>query len=287
MGSFFELQIIEDCTNRIKPSDIINIQARLDQIESELSLYQPDSPINKLNRDGSLRPAGPHMLALMGPSFEVFKNTVGAFDISIWPALQLIQNSFKKSKQPPRPQELNKLKEAVDATSIKVENDNITFTKNNMGISLDGIAKGYAVDLVAKILQDLGFKNYLLNFSGNMRWQGHRLDKTPWRIVVWNPISHSSLPVKILGSGAIASSGSENTFFSDDKKWHHIIDPKTLRPPNHWAQTSVSGPSAMICDALSTALFVLPKQEILRVLKAHYPGYSAWSITPQNKVTNY
>ncbi|MCB0350643.1 MAG: FAD:protein FMN transferase [Bdellovibrionales bacterium] len=290
MGSFFEIQIATNCAKKIDSKVFTEIQTGLEQIESELSLYQTDSPINKLNRNQKLqlskepKSSGGHMLTLLPLAMSTNQNTDGAFDITILPVLQLIQKSFQNKNRAPDNAELDQLKPLVDSSAIQFSSENVTLNKKNMGVTFDGVAKGYAVDEVAKKLNKKGFQNFLLNFSGNMHWQGHKATKTPWKIALWNPVAHSVLTIKADSKGAIASSGAENTHYSEDKKWHHIISPKTLRPPNHWAQTSVSGLSAATCDALSTAFFVLSESEIRKALKEHYPEYKAWGITPQNKV---
>ncbi len=298
MGSFFEIQVITPCHRKIKLEAFVHVQKELDQMESEMSLYQSESPLSQLNRQGFLTgPIPPHLGIVLKSAIEAFSRTDHFFDISIWPVLSLIQDSFKSKKRPPSTDELEAQRPVLGTDQIQLSEKRIEFRKKGMGITLDGIAKGYAVDVVAKFLDSRGFKNYLLNFSGNMRWKGLGLgvnrQRRPWKIKVWNPLnmdtlklsSPGKLPVKFTEKladeltekltleGAVASSGGENEFYDGKKQWHHIIDPLTLMPANIWIQTTVLGPRAQECDFLSTATFVMTGEQITKLIGMNFPEY--------------
>jgi thiamine biosynthesis lipoprotein len=278
MGSLFEVQITTACQSLAPYEVFIQIQKKLDQIESEMSLYQTDSPINRLNRDSVLQGSFPHLNSVLKFSIENGRRTEGAFTVTVLPLLQLVQSSFEKNNRPPTEGQLQSLRAFLDDEKIAVTESKIQFSKPGLKVTLDGVAKGYAVDVIAKILQDEGYANFLLNFSGNMRWQGVRPDRQARKISIWNPILKNGLPLDLSLQGAIASSGPEVNFYSEDKLWHHLIDPKTLRPARLWAQTTVVGESAQLCDLLSTASFMLSEEKIAEVFQANYSQYQVWVV---------
>jgi thiamine biosynthesis lipoprotein len=127
-----------------------------------------------------------------------------------------------------------------------------------MGITLDGIAKGYIVDRAAEVLSKNGIKNYLVNAGGDIRTAGVRSDKKAWTIAIQDPKKKRQYPdIVHLGNGAIATSGNYEVYFDREKMFHHIVDPRTGRSPRLTTSVSVRARTAMDADALSTSVFVM------------------------------
>jgi FAD:protein FMN transferase len=255
MGTFFELQISHACEKPLTPSDLLELQKKLDLIESEMSLYQKNSPINQLNRDGLLKSPPPHLLRVLKKSIEISEKTKGIFDVTV-------QN-----------------RKAIGWKNIELNEKAIQFKKPGTQITLDGIAKGYAVDVIAEDLITNNITSFLLNFSGNMRWQGRKADNQYWKIQIWNPIKKIAERLALTEFGAIASSSREHN-------GDHIVDPKKQSGPS-WMQTTVVGPSAEICDALSTATFLMSESDIKELLATHFKGYSVYAIQPNGNTRQF
>jgi thiamine biosynthesis lipoprotein len=198
--------------------------------------------------------------------------------VAILPVLNLIQQSFKQKQQPPPPAELQALKPLLDLGKIQVKGRALRLAQGMM-LTFDGVAKGDAVDRVVERLEAAGLQNYLVNFSGNMRWRGEKSAGKPWKLQSWNPIQKTGVDLPSLKAGRVASSGPEHAAYSKDRAWHHLIDPQSLRPARNWSQTTVWGPSAAICDLLSTATFAMSEAEIRETLQKHFPDYQARIVT--------
>lgn len=282
MGSFFEVQLPNVCDSQYSEKIMVQIKNRLDFLESEMSLYQSQSALSRLNKMGTVGQVSADFTRNIEHSKEHHKKTEGFFNIAILPVLTEIEKSFKKTNQPPK--NLNKFRSLLDMDKIKIENATVTFLERKMQITLDGIAKGYAVDLIASDLEEKGILNYLLNFSGNMRWMGRRSDGSHWRIAIWDFLNRKKIEIPPMEKGAIASSGAEHNFFSMDRRWHHIINPKTLIPPVHIVGASAVGPSATVCDILSTTLFILPDKDRRRILATQYPEYKYWVMGTEGQI---
>ncbi len=289
MGTFFEVQLVSNCDKPIETSLFLEIQQELDKMESEMSLYQSESPISRLNRDGVLlSPIPEHLRKVTQLSIEAYRQTQHRFDMSIWPVLQLIQDSFKTKGTPPSEQDLKNLNTLIGSENVELNEVHLLLKKKGMGITLDGIAKGYAVDWVSDILAKKGYGNFLVNFSGNMKWMGRGVDakgeRRAWEIRRWDPIKKQAVKIKTLSSGAVASSGGEVNFYDKKKQWHHIIDPKTLQPARKWIQTTAIGPRAVDTDVLSTATFVMSAGEIEEILREHYPEFKIYGLDAKGKL---
>jgi thiamine biosynthesis lipoprotein len=281
MGTVFELTLTVPCAQGEGREVFVAAQDLLDKIESELSLYQPESPLSRLNRDGKIANQYSHLSIMVKASLEALQKTEGAFNVAIEPILRKIRQSWKATGQAPSLAELQRLKPLVDLNQVRVDKDEIRLLRPGMALTFDGIAKGYAVDEVAHFLEESNIHNFLLNFSGNMRWKGSRFDGQAWKIAMWNPARQEIQTLAPRPSGAIASSGNEINFYSKNKRWHHLINPKTLMPAHFWQQTTVVGSSAQECDILSTASFVLEEKELRRIFHKNFPLVQVWVVDPQ------
>ncbi|MCB0404779.1 MAG: FAD:protein FMN transferase [Bdellovibrionales bacterium] len=277
MGTVFEVQYLRACGAADSPHLELEkqIQDRLDTIEASMSLYQSKSEISRLNRQGHLDDLSPDFRSVLEQALDYSKLTEGYFDITIWSVLEEIQASFKKHGRPPEPTKLQPYAKLVDSALVQLEGSTIKFSRPGVKVSTDGIAKGYAVDEVAEYLLERGVSNFLINFSGNIRTHGKKVDGQ-WKVAIQNPLTGEIFDID-LRQGAVASSGLEYASYSKDHKWHHLINPRTLLPARELAGSSVAGPSATVCDALSTAVLVMGRKNADRILSKNFPHYRFWT----------
>ena len=141
---------------------------RLAQIDQLFSLYNPDSTISQLNRDGVLDGPPPEFLKLIRTAIAFGKKTEGLFDITVQPLWDFRQ----KWKQASLPERANLEKQAwqkavvlVDYRNIKTSEQRISFAKPGMAITLNAIAQGHATDEIRALLKQAGVKNALINIG--------------------------------------------------------------------------------------------------------------------------
>ncbi|MEZ4871808.1 MAG: FAD:protein FMN transferase [Bdellovibrionales bacterium] len=271
MGTFFYIKVLTDCQNdKLEQLGPI-IKSRLDVLEAEMSLYQPRSKISQLNKFGQVGGVSSDFIQLLQLSRESHSKTQGYFNPTVLPIIEEIKkqndefSGFNEAQK-------SQLKFITQMKSLKFDlaDSSVWFTQDKMKLTLDGIAKGYAVEEVAKKLKPI-FANFFLNFSGNVFAMGHDLGGDGWSLLVDNFVSGDQKKITLYNS-ALATSSSQYNFFSVDKKWHHVIDPvnviSTQRPT-----LTVRGPNAAVCDMLSTALLAMPSELAQKVLVHHYEGY--------------
>ena len=188
--------------------------------------------------------------------------------LSLWHKARTHGESHPESAALP---DMEKLKEAALHTDIEKliidkENSSISLLDENMSLDAGAIAKGYAVEMIAKGLEADGISGYLLNVGGNVRAIGLRPDGTKWTVGIENPDAKGAddayLALVAAESEAVVTSGSyQRYYYVDGKAYHHIIDPETLMPGENFRSVSVICQNSALGDALSTALFCLSYEE--------------------------
>jgi thiamine biosynthesis lipoprotein len=233
-----------------------------------LSRFDGATPISALNREGILTDIPPEVFGLVRKSMGYYQLTGGAFDVTVKPVVDLFAARFSDPKRLfPSQSEMRSVLHLVGSDKILMEQKGIRFLKPDMGITLDGIAKGFIVDRASEILRTHQIANHLINAGGDIRTVGKREDGEPWVIAVEDPQKRSHYPDQIrLSDGAIATSGNYEVYFDREKMYHHIVDPKTGHSPHYSASVSVTAPTAMDADALSTSVFVMKPERGIRFI---------------------
>jgi thiamine biosynthesis lipoprotein len=164
----------------------------------------------------------------------------------------------------PKKEEIEKILPLVGSEKIILQDrDNvIQFSIPDMKIDLGAIAKGYAVDCAVKKLKETGIKNCLINAGGQIYCLGDKFGR-PWKIGIKDPLGSGVLNSLELKDKAVATSGDyEQYFIKNNKRYCHILDPKTGYPADSGIiSVTVVAADGLTADALSTAIFVLGKEK--------------------------
>jgi thiamine biosynthesis lipoprotein len=193
--------------------------------------------------------------------------TAGAFDVTVAPLLTLYESRFEVGGAPPSDNEIDAALELVDYRRVSIDEHVIALDDPRMSVTLDGIAKGYVVDRTVRTLVNEGAERVLINAGGDMASGGRGSAKDPWTVAIQDPQdANASLALVRLGGDCIATSGDYIQAFTQDRRFHHIIDPRTGRSPDQVSAVTVVTASAMDADALSTAVMVLGPAEGLELM---------------------
>ena len=162
---------------------------------------------------------------------------------------------------------INGLRDEVGFVRLELSADGHSLRKAVPGLQLDvnGIAPGYAVDLIAQRFDALGLRDYLVELGGEVRARGSSPAGRPWRVAVEAPLSGERRPYALveLDDLAVSTSGDYRDFRElDGRRFSHTIDPRTGAPvANGLASVTVVHRSAAFADAYATALMVLGAEE--------------------------
>jgi thiamine biosynthesis lipoprotein len=269
MGTFVSMTLIHPSRERAEEA-IGAACAEMDRLSGSLNRFDRSTAVGRLNSDGLLKDAPPEVGEVVAKALKYYRLSHGTFDVTVKPVVDLYKASFAGDrKTPPGDKSLRRAMSLVGADKLRVNGRAIHFRKPGMGITLDGIAKGYIVDRAAQVLADLGVKNFLINAGGDIRTRGARQDRKPWRVAVQDPQKKRRYPDIIeMNTGAVATSGNYEVYFDREKIFHHIVDPRDGLSPALSASVSVRAKTAMDADALSTAVFVMDPAPGIRFINS-------------------
>lgn len=228
----------------------------IERLSGVLSRYDSASPVSALNGRGFLS-APPEVSQLVARSLYYNRLTDGAFDITVQPLVDLYKNSFANGAKPGEAM-VEATLQRVGAEYLRQDGGKISLLKEGMGITLDGIAKGYIVDRASSLLASLGITHHLVNGGGDIRTSGSAGKGKPWTVAIQDPAKQSHYPALVqMASGAIATSGNYEVFYDREKVFHHIVDGRTGHSPEISASVTVKAGTVMDADAMATSVFVM------------------------------
>lgn len=245
--------------------------AEIDRLSRLLSRHDGASPLSHLNSNGSLSHAQPEILELVARSLFYHRQTNGAFDITVKPLVDLFRERADAGGTPVDA-EISSVLSRIGSQHIRFADGNISFARQGMGITLDGIAKGYIVDRASGVLARHGIVNHLINAGGDIRTSGVAARGRAWTVAIQDPDKGREYPdIVTMGSGAMATSGNYEIYYDREKMFHHIVDSRTGRSPELAASVTVIAATVMNADALATGVFVMPPAQGLAFINGQ-PG---------------
>ena len=165
----------------------------------------------------------------------------------------------------------------------------VTLTDPAMTLDVGAIAKGYAVEMAAKTLEEKGISGYVINVGGNVRTVGGKADGTGWVVGIENPRDEGAdyLDYLSLSGQSLVTSGSYQRYYLVNRKsYHHIIHPDTLMPAEGYLSVSVVTPSSADGDALSTALFCMTVEEGMALVASMPHTEASWVLSDGTRYTS-
>jgi thiamine biosynthesis lipoprotein len=264
MGTFVSISVLARSQERAEEAIGLAFQ-EMDRLVKLLNRFDGASAVSYLNQGGGLRYAPPEVCTVIGRSLHYHEICAGAFDISVKPLIDLFQRDLSgATPAEPGRRELAEALELVGSRDIELAGRTIGFKKSGMGITLDGIAKGYIVDRMADVLTRHRVRDYLINAGGDIRAAGTKEAKQPWTVAVQDPAKRGNFPdVVHLRDAGVATSGSYEIYFDRERLFHHLVSSRTGRSPDLNASVSIIAPTTMAADALATSVFVMDPAEAI------------------------
>ena len=165
----------------------------------------------------------------------------------------------------PTEEELLSASAHTDISLLEIDDENNTVRISDPKASIDvgALGKGYATEMAAKRLKELGVTSYVLNIGGNIRIIGTKVDGSTWLTGIKDPQDTSKYATYLnLANTSCVTSGVYERFFTvDGVRYHHIIDKDTLMPSEYFTSLTVICEDSGLADALSTALFCMSYED--------------------------
>jgi thiamine biosynthesis lipoprotein len=249
-----------------KTADAIN--KALDRVDYISWYYNPidkRSPVYAFNHSGTPI-SDPDMVKLIASAIERSEATDGAFDITIFPIFDLWGFNTTKPHMPDKKDIETALKK-VGYKSLYIKDGKVYKKHHYTMIELGGIAKGYAVSEMARILKENGIKSALIDAGGDIMAIGKLYGK-PWKVGIKDPRSEGVIGIVGIDDGVAFSSGDYERFFiKDGVRYCHIFNTKTGYPVQGLSGVSVFSDDPLRVTGWSSAIFALGKDKGLELVK--------------------
>lgn len=288
MGSIFQITLV-DKDSISAQKNIQKAIVEIERIENLISEWKPESQISLVNQKAGTEPVKVDLEV-----FELTKNAIwfskiskGAFDVSI-AAMDKIWVFDGSMEQFPSKKYIKKSIEKVNYKNIILDsiNSTIFLTEKGMKIGFGSIGKGYAADKTRQLMQSLGIKSGIINAAGDIATWGTQLNGKPWKIGVNNPFETGETIeiLEFLNEKAVATSGNYEKYVEiNNKRYSHIINPKTGLPSTELTSVTIIGSNTEMCNGFSTSIMVLGTKKGLKLMKKH-PDYQYILLTNKGEI---
>lgn len=242
------------------PADAAAAEALLAEavarVDEQMSTWKPHSALMQLNRTppGDWLAVPDELLHVLAVGLEIGVASAGLFDMAVLPQVEAW--GFGPSGQPAA------LPPPVRPVGVPIELDGGGRVRRvlDVGLDLSGIAKGFAVDLMARNLEQSGVSNFLVAIDGELQAAGRHADGRPWQVGLEAPDveSRQVLAAIALEDSSLATSGDYRHRRRHGAGWiSHTMDPRTGRPAmSPLASVTVRTNDCIAADAWATALLV-------------------------------
>lgn len=242
------------------------IEQQLKDINQSMSTYIDSSELSQLNHSDSIewRPVSSALFDVLSLSSSISRKTSGAFDVTVGPLVNLWGfGPDGRILHAPADDQIEQVRQRIGFAQFELNATQQQVRKRvpQLYIDLSAVAKGYAVDSVASLLESRGITRYLVEIGGELRASGLKPGAKQWRIAIETPDSTTRAVQQIINVDniSIATSGDYRNYFEENGlRFSHTIDPATGRPINHTlASVTVLASSCAEADALATAFMVM------------------------------
>ncbi len=243
------------------------------RLDGLFNFFSEKSELSLINRNAGVQetPVSPETIEVIEKALYTSEKTGGAFDITIGPEISLWDfPGGRKADEESVRERLGLVN--YRWITVKREKSSVGLGKKGMLMDLGAIAKGYAADKAVETLRAAGIGSGLVAVAGDIKAFGSKPDGKPWRVGIRNPRQKGKddeiVATVELRDMAISTSGDyERYFFIGDKRYHHILDPRTGYPADGCRSVTVMAPEGVFADSFSTAVFVLGPDKGMDVLK--------------------
>lgn len=300
MGTFWRVSLAGVAPERKAPLQKL-IQQQLDNDDSELSTWKPDSVLSRFNgyRGSQPQPISDNMVDIITLALRIGQKTHGAMDITAGPLVNLW--GFGPDKQPiktPTQDQIDSARSQIGLQHLQViqraEGAYLQKSLPGLYVDLSTVGEGFATDHLARLMEKESINRYLVSVGGAVLSRGTNPQGGPWKVAIQKPTDKENAVqalVDLQGHGISTSGSYRNYYELDGKIISHVIDPVTGRPIQHnLVSATVIATTALEADGWDTGLMVLGEEQAkalaLREKLAAYliikqeNGFRAW-MSPQ------
>ncbi|MDR2385082.1 MAG: FAD:protein FMN transferase [Tannerella sp.] len=243
------------------------IDKELQDFNLSLNPFNPNSIIAKVNRNQEVE-VDERFQTVFNKAREIYEVSGGAFDPTVAPLINFWGFGFENTDNVSQ-HAIDSLKRFVGYDKIHIENRRVIKEDPRIQLNFSAIAKGYASDVIASLLEGEGVHNYIIEIGGEIAVNGKNPHGDCWHTGISKPQEHTTnqiaAVIRLCNKCGLATSGNYRNFYvRDGKKYVHTIDPKTGYPAQqNILSATVIAPDCMTADACATAFMALGVDEAL------------------------
>lgn len=257
------------------------VDSLLSEISQELSVFDSTSAVSQINRN-EVTKLSQDFLYIYNIAQRISKETNGAFDITIGPLVNLWGFGPDEERKITQ-KEIDSVKNIVGYQKIMIKDGVLVKSDPRIKLDFNAIAKGYAVDKVADLLEKKGHPDCIVEIGGEVVARGSKYNK-PWRVGIQVPTKEQDGEIESryifpLQDRAVATSGNYRNYHEiEGKRFSHIINPYTgLAEQSDLLSVTVIADDCITADAYATAFMVMGMEASKKYLTKH-PEYAAYFI---------
>jgi thiamine biosynthesis lipoprotein len=260
------------------------------RIESLMTTWRPDSELSRVNAGAGREKVvvGPETFEVVAASIHTSEISEGTFDITFESLHGLWKFDQDLDPHPPTAAQVKAKLPLVGYRHVHLDATAHTVFLDQAGtkVSLGGIAKGYAVDKAAAVLEHAGLSSFFVQAGGDLYTRGTKPDGSDWAAGVRDPRGPEGSYFALLhvSDHAFSTAGDyERSYFVGGKRYHHIIDPRTGYPATASRSVTIWAPTALVADEIDDAVFILGPEKGLALVES-LDGVGAVIVDAHNKV---
>ncbi len=238
-------------------------------LEDTISVKIASSDVSSLNKGETVK--NDTLSSVLSFCKKLSKESDGAFDVTVG-KLSALWNIGEEGQKIPEKSEIEKLLRDVSYENISLDGNEVSL-KSDCSVDLGAVGKGLACDMIKNYLDKTDLKGAVVAVGGSiLAWGDNNKAGDKWQIAVKHPRNENAyLGVISLSEGFVSTSGDYEKYFEEDGvRYHHILNAKTGYPSkSDLVSVTVVCNSGLLSDALSTACFILGKQESLSLLEKY------------------
>lgn len=260
------------------------IDAEFQKFNLSLNPFNPNSIISKVNRNEAVE-ADDWFIEVFNKAKEVSDHSEGIFDITCAPLVNLWGFGFSKMDSV-TPQMIDSIKQFVGYQKVRLDGRKVVKDDSRILLNCSAIAKGYASDIIARLLEREGIENYMVEIGGEVTMKGVNQNGKCWRIGINKPEDDSTgikndieEVVQLCKKGGVATSGNyRNYYVKDGKKYAHTIDPRTGYPSEQSIlSATIVAEDCITADAYATTFMAMGLEKAREAAK-NIPGIEYYVI---------
>ena len=257
----------------------INLEKEVDDkfkiFDLSLSTYNPGSIISRINTNDSSVTTDSYFEEMYAMAREVSEKTSGAFDITVAPLVGAWGFGYGSNDQSAT-SDVDTILPYIGFQKVKLQNHKLIKTDPRIRLDASAIAKGQGSDVIARLLEEYGCENYMVEIGGEVACKGLNPKGQKWHIGIDKPNDDPAdenkelqTIIAITNVGMATSGNYRQYYFRDGKKYAHTINPRTGYPVQHnLLSATVIAPTCMQADAYATAFMVVGVDSSLQICKS-------------------